>query len=134
MFPPSFRLIPALLGAFLLTLSTIGLVGLPCRAADAPSPAAGRKTTSQPAPDTLIFGNGDRLSGRLLRTVGDTVYFHNEFVGDVAVKWDRVKELRTGTAVVLENSVFPEHGRMPANLPQVDAAIRVADVPSGHAW
>lgn len=89
-------------------------------AADAPNAAAGKKpAAAQPAPDTLIFTNGDRLSGKLLRTVGNTVYFHNEFVGDVSVKWDKVKELRTGTAlVVLEKSVFPRHGVVPANLPE----------------
>jgi hypothetical protein len=127
MVPPRSRSIPARFWVLLLASLAIGLPGLPCRAADAPSSeAAGRKSTPQPAPDTLIFANGDRLSGKLLRTVGDQVFFHNEFVGDVTVKWDTVKELRTGTKlVVLEKRVFPEHGRMPANLPQ--GTLTVAD-------
>lgn len=88
-------------------------------AADAPHGAGGKKpAAAQTAPDALTFTNGDRLSGKLLRTVGDTVYFHSDFVGDVAVKWDKVKELRTGSQlVVLEKRVFPRHGVMPAHLP-----------------
>jgi Protein of unknown function, DUF481 len=124
---PRVRLIPALFGVCLLTILVSGLVGEPCHAADAPSSAAaGKKTEPQPAPDTLIFANGDRLSGKLLRTVGDQVFFHSEFAGDIAVKWEKVKELRTGTTlVVLEKRVFPEHGTVPANLPQ--GTLTVAD-------
>jgi Protein of unknown function, DUF481 len=126
MIPPRPRLIPARFGALLLTFIAIGLAGLPCRGADAPSAAAAGRKAEPPATDTLIFANGDRLSGKLLRAVGDTVYFHNEFVGDVAVKWDKVKELRTGTElVVLEKRVFPEHGKMPANLLQ--GTVTVSD-------
>jgi hypothetical protein len=127
MVPPRSRLLSAPMGAILLFVLAFGLVGQPCRAADAPtSAAAGKKAEPQPAPDTLTFANGDRLSGKLIRTVGDTVYFHNEFVGDVAVKWDKVKELRTGTRlVVLEKSVFLDHRTLPANLPQ--GTLTVAD-------
>jgi hypothetical protein len=127
MLPLRVRLIPALSGAFLLTFLTLGLAGLSCHGAEAPSSAAAsRKTAPEPTPDTIVFTNGDKLSGKLLRTVGDQVYFHNEFVGDVTVKWDKVKELRTGTTlVVLEKSVFPEHGKMPANLPE--GTLTVAD-------
>jgi hypothetical protein len=116
----------------LLAAVFLGLAGVPSRAA-ADAPAAAKKKAPEPTPDTLIFQNGDRLSGTLLRTVGDTVLFHSAVVGDVSVKWDTIQELRTGTKlVVLQASVFPRQGVMPANLPQgtltaTDESIAVHD-------
>lgn len=70
-------------------------------------------------PDTLVFENGDRLSGTLLRAVGETVWFHNEFVGDVHVKWSQLKEIRTATQlIVLEKGVSPHDGKLPPGLPE----------------
>lgn len=81
--------------------------------------AAENTKPSEAPPDTLIFQNGDRLSGTLLRTVGETVWFHNEFVGDVHVKWSQVKEIRTGTKlIVLEQGVSPRDGKLPAGVPE----------------
>ena len=58
----------------------------------APDPAA-------PAakPDVLIYNNGDQLTGKFLRSAGNTVTFHSDMAGDVNVGWDKIKELRSAT-------------------------------------
>lgn len=101
------------------------LVAVPGRAethsdAEAANASTGAKTkAAESAPDTLIFQNGDRLSGKFLRAVGDMVYFHSSYVGDVDVKWQEVKEIRTATRlIVLEKGASPNHGKMPPGIPQ----------------
>jgi len=95
----------------------------------APSPAAvhaaaAKKTASEPAPDTLIFVNGDRLSGKVVRAVGDEVLFHSDIVGDITVKWARIKELHTGTKLaVLERSVFAHHKELPSGIPEGELSV-----------
>lgn len=88
--------------------------------------ASGSTKSPEPPPDTLVFQNGDRLSGTLLRTVGGTVWFHSVFVGDVHVKWSQVKEIRTATKlIVLEKGVSPRDGKLPADVPE--GKLSVAD-------
>lgn len=53
---------------------------------------------SKAAQDVLVFENGDRLTGKLLRGVNDTVVFHSDMTGDVTVPLSKVKELRTAGA------------------------------------
>ncbi len=51
--------------------------------------------TAAPAPDVIIFTNGDQLTGKLLREVDGSVTFHSEIAGDVTVTWDKVKAIHT---------------------------------------
>ncbi|WP_263368099.1 DUF481 domain-containing protein [Edaphobacter bradus] len=56
-----------------------------------------------PAPDEIVFKNGERLMGTLENGVGNTVIFKSESVGEVTVSLDKVKELRSrGNFVVLK--------------------------------
>jgi hypothetical protein len=89
-----------------------------CQAADAdPSGAAGKKAPAQP-PDTLTFTNGDRLTGKLVRAVGQEVVFHSDMVGDLTVKWSQVRELHTSSRLsVLQKSVFVKHGVVTSAIP-----------------
>jgi Protein of unknown function, DUF481 len=48
-----------------------------------------------PAPDVIIFQNGDQLTGKLLREVAGSVTFHSDIAGDVTVTWDKVKSIHT---------------------------------------
>src|SRR5271155_701000 len=67
---------------------TFGLTfALPGRAQSAPSAA--------PAPDVIMFTNGDQLTGKLLREVAGSVTFHSDIAGDVTVTWDKVKSIHT---------------------------------------
>jgi hypothetical protein len=53
------------------------------------------QSKSAPAPDVIVFTNGDKLSGKLLREVGGTVTFHSDVAGDINVTWDKIKSLQT---------------------------------------
>jgi hypothetical protein len=67
---------------------TLGFTfALPGHAQSAPSAA--------PAPDVIIFTNGDQLTGKLLREVSGSVTFHSDIAGDVTVTWDKVKSIHT---------------------------------------
>ncbi len=62
-------------------------------------------------PDLLVFTNGDQLSGKLLRGVGDQIVFRSDMAGEVTIPLSRVKELRPGGSfAVLEKDVQPKHG------------------------
>jgi hypothetical protein len=67
--------------------ATLGLTfALPGHAQSAPS---------APAPDVIIFTNGDQLTGKLLREVSGSVTFHSDIAGDVTVTWDKIKSIHT---------------------------------------
>jgi hypothetical protein len=69
---------------------TLGLTfALPGHAQTAPD------KTAAPAPDVIIFTNGDQLTGKLLREVSGSVTFHSDIAGDVTVTWDKVKSIHT---------------------------------------
>jgi len=120
-----FAACPAPLLATLLAGLLLGFVSPAAQAAVSGAPAP-KKSAPNPAPDTLTFTNGDRLSGTLVRAVGNEVVFHSEIVGDVTVKWDKIKDLHTATKLaVLEKSAFARHGHLPAGIPQ--GTLSVAD-------
>jgi hypothetical protein len=62
---------------------------LPGHAQSAPDKSAA------PAPDVIIFTNGDQLTGKLLREVDGSVTFHSDIAGDVTVTWDKVKSIHS---------------------------------------
>ena len=49
----------------------------------------------KPAPDVLVFTNGDQLTGKLVQAMSGTITFHSEMAGDISVSLDKVKELRS---------------------------------------
>lgn len=112
-------------GVWIALLATlISHFAAPAHAAVNASAAAGKKPDAKPAPDTLVFVNGDRLSGTLVRAVGSEVVFHSEIFGDLVVKWDKIRELHTGTRLaVLEGSVFTHHGQLPAGIPEGELTV-----------
>ena len=100
---------------------------------DAPAP---------PAPDTLIFTNGDQLTGKLVRATGGTVTFHSDMAGDLDIPVAKIKELRSSGsfailkkdqnvvgALVRPSSVHIEDGKLisTSGLQPVDT-IPVADL------
>lgn len=59
-----------------------------------------------PAPDILVFTNGDQLSGSLERGVGDSITFKSDMAGEITVPLAKVKELRSsGSFAVLKKNV-----------------------------
>ncbi|HYK35646.1 DUF481 domain-containing protein [Alloacidobacterium sp.] len=85
-------------------------------------------------PDVIVFTNGDQLSGKFVRAIGDTVSFHSDIVGDISIEWSKIKELRTGEKVaVIEKGVQITHHQLPATVPigTVSVADQQVTVQSG---
>ena len=79
-----------------------------------------------PAPDVLIFNDGEKLIGHLVGSTGDTVTFKSDMAGEVTVNWAKVKELRSSAkfAVAEKGVVFGRHDD-PTKVPQ--GTITVTD-------
>lgn len=87
-------------------LAILGIVLLAIAASSISSPAQTRTTVPKPAPDVIVFTNGDQLSGVLERGVGTTILFKSDMAGEITVPLDKVKELRSsGSFAVLRKDV-----------------------------
>jgi hypothetical protein len=51
---------------------------------------------TKPAPDTIIFTNGDQLTGTVLRVIGDNLTFKSDMAGEITVPLAKIKQLRSG--------------------------------------
>jgi hypothetical protein len=77
-----------------------------------------------PAPDVLVFANGDQLTGKFLRSVGGNAVFHSDMAGDLTVSWDKVKEIHSASQfVVLQKGFHPGRKALPAHLPQGNLSV-----------
>ena len=45
--------------------------------------------------DQITLKNGDRLSGKVVKSDGKTLVLHTEFAGDVTVKFDAITQITT---------------------------------------
>ncbi len=88
---------------FRLTVGlVVALLSLSATAQNAAHPPAPGK----PAPDVLIFTNGDQLTGTLVRAAAGSVVFKSDMAGEITVSLDKVKELRSsGSFAVLRKDV-----------------------------
>jgi hypothetical protein len=78
----------------------------------------------KPQPDTIVFTNGDQLTGKFVNAIGDTVTFHSDIVGDINIEWSKIKELHTSQKVaVIEKSVQLKHHQLPASVPIGPASV-----------
>ncbi|MGA7525345.1 MAG: DUF481 domain-containing protein [Acidobacteriaceae bacterium] len=121
-FAPSFRPHVLLLAASLV------LIPLGARAATDATPgiASDGSHKSPPAIDSITLTNGDHLTGTFVRAVGNEVFFHSEILGDLTIKWDKIRELHTGSRLaVLPKGVPLRRGPLPAGIPQ--GSLSVAD-------
>lgn len=109
--PVSFRVVG--LGRVLLLVT----VALLCAAgAEAGAPQ------DKPAPDVIVFTNGDQLTGTLLRGVGDAVIFKSDMAGEITVPLSKVKELRSSGSFALLRK-----GEHPTKTPKQAGTITFAD-------
>jgi Protein of unknown function, DUF481 len=60
-----------------------------------------KSAPAKPEPDVLIFTNGDKLTGKLVRAAGGSVVFHSDMAGDLTISFDKIKELRSGNQFAL---------------------------------
>ena len=77
----------------------------------------------KPAPDVIVFNNGDQLTGKFLRGVGGNVIFRSDVAGEITVSLSKIKELRSSRGfAVLKKTDKPS--RTP---PAVEGNISIAD-------
>ena len=76
------------------------------------------------SPDVIVFANGDQLTGKFLRSLGGNAVFHSDVVGDITVKWDQIKAIRSKSSfVVLQKGFHPAYDTLPPNLPEGTLAV-----------
>jgi hypothetical protein len=82
----------------------------------------------KPAPDVIVFTNGDQLSGTLERGIGNSITFKSDMAGEITVPLDKVKELRSsGSFAVLRKSVADNRKTVvPGTLIYTDSTLTVA--------
>jgi hypothetical protein len=62
---------------------------------------------AKPAPDVLVFTNGDQLSGTVLRGVGDSIVFKSDMAGEINVPLAKIKELRSAASFAIVRKDVP---------------------------
>ena len=55
----------------------------------------------QKEPDVLVFTNGDKLTGALERSAGDSVVFKSDMAGELTIPYSKIKELNTHQAFAI---------------------------------
>jgi hypothetical protein len=102
---------------------TLGIGALPLAAQDKPA---------KPAPDVVIFTNGDQLTGTVERGVGNSITFKSDVAGEITISLDKVKELHSsGSFAVLRNDIPPSRKSVtPGTLIYADGKMTVA-APTG---
>jgi len=53
------------------------------------------KSEPKAEPDVLIFTDGEKLMGHLVRSTGDKVTFKSDMAGEVTVEWKQIQELHS---------------------------------------
>lgn len=93
-------------------------------------PAVGQ---AKPAPDVIIFKNGDKLTGTLERGIGDSVIFKSDVVGEVTVPMDKVQELHSAGAfvVIKKDEKITRTSKQPGNINFNDGSISVPQAKGG---
>jgi len=86
----------------------------------------------KPAPDVIVFTNGDQLTGTLERADGDSFVFKSDVVGEITVSADKIKELHSnGKFVALKkDEKITRTSKQPGTLTYGDKTITVADTKS----
>src|SRR5258705_11296319 len=88
---------------------------------------------AKPAPDVIVFTNGDRLTGTLEGATEDSFDFKSDVAGEITVSADDIKELHVnGKFVALKkNEKITRTSKQPGPMPYGDNGISVADTKSG---
>jgi hypothetical protein len=72
-----------------------------------------------PGPDTIIFPNGDKLSGHFISATGSAVKFKSDALGDLTIDWSKIQELHTAekVAIIRKGVELSKHAN-PSSVPQ----------------
>jgi hypothetical protein len=81
---------------FAATLSLFVLIALPVAGQGVAKKPVAPATKKEPEiKEELILKNGDRLTGQLLNSTGTEIKFKSDLAGEVTVKWENIKELKS---------------------------------------
>ncbi len=81
---------------------------------------------AKPAPDVLVFNDGEKLIGHLERAVGTSVVFKSDMAGEITVDASKIKELHTsGKFAVIGKTVTLRKNVNAASIPQ--GTVSIAD-------
>jgi Protein of unknown function, DUF481 len=82
---------------------------------------------AKPAPDVIVFTNGDQLTGTIESGMDNKVVFKSDLVGEVTVSMDKIKELRSnGSFVVLKkDEKITRTSKQPGKITYADNAVTV---------
>src|ERR1700729_1823510 len=82
-------------------------------------------SAAKPAPDVIVFTNGDQLTGTLERADGDSFVFKSDVVGEITVSADKIKELHSnGKFVALrKQEVITRASKQPGTIPYADSVV-----------
>jgi hypothetical protein len=88
--------------------------------------------SAKPAPDVIVFTNGDQLTGTLERATGDSFVFKSDVVGEITVSADKIKELHAGGKFVAlrKDEKITRTSKQPGTISYGDNALSVAATPS----
>jgi AraC-like DNA-binding protein len=79
-----------------------------------------------PSPDVMVFNDGERLVGKLVRSNGASAVFKSDVLGEITVDWAKVKELQSSqTFAVIPKNVVLKRGADTSKIPE--GTIAVAD-------
>ena len=82
------------------------------------------KSDSKPEPDVLIFTDGEKLIGHLVRSTGDKVTFKSDMAGEITVEWKTIQELRSGQKyAVIQKGVPLRKNEAEAQVPRGTIAV-----------
>jgi hypothetical protein len=90
---------------------------------------------AKPAPDVIVFTNGDQLTGTLERATGDSFVFKSDIVGEITVTADKIKELHAGGKFVAlrKDEKITRTSKQPGTVTYADSVINVAPTSSSAA-
>jgi hypothetical protein len=85
-------------------------------------------SAAKPAPDVIVFTNGDQLTGTLERATGDSFVFKSDVVGEVTVSADKIKELHAGGKFVAlkKGEKITRTSKQPGTVTYSDSALTMA--------
>lgn len=83
------------------------------------------QTKETKGPDTIVFANGEKLSGHFVKSTGSSVTFKSDALGEITIDWSKVKELETTAKVaVIRKGVMLRRKAIPSDVPQGTLAMQ----------
>src|SRR3984885_12597180 len=84
---------------------------------------------AKPAPDVIVFTNGDQLTGTLERATGNSFVFKSDVVGEITVTADKIKELHAGGKFVAlkKGEKITRTSKQPGTVTYADNAVTLTN-------